>query len=42
MVGRPEGQENLAQVSPWVEWHEDKDCLGWFFVPNRQEDPAQD
>jgi hypothetical protein len=29
---RPEGPQ------PRVEWREVKGCLGWFFVPKRQED----
>jgi hypothetical protein len=30
-----------ARVGPSPEWHEDKGCLGWFFVPKGQEDSAQ-
>ena len=30
-----------GETVPRVEWHEDKDSLGWFFVPKGQEDSAQ-
>ena len=33
----PKGLYDSAQG----EWHEDKDSLGWFFVPKGQEDSAQ-
>ena len=28
-------------MDPGAGWHEDKGCLGWFFVPKGQEDSAQ-